>query len=151
MVESSAHLARLQAHSKGQTLVIDLPPDPVPARADAKRLQQVLDNLLSNAVKYTPESRRIALKLRVQEGQAVFRISDTGMGILPAQLPALFAKCHRVPGEATRAVHGTRLDLFIVKEIVEAHGGTVRAESEGVPGKGVTFIVRIPLEPTTGE
>jgi len=78
----------------------------------------------------------------------VFRVSDTGIGILPAQLPALFTKYHRVPGEATVGISGTGLGLLIVKEIIEAHGGTVRAESEGVRGKGTTFIVSIPLEQT---
>jgi len=152
VVEASAHLVRLQSQSKNQTLTLDLPPDPVPARADAERLLQVLDNLLSNAVKYTPEGGRITVQLRVEDDQAlsadrqaVFRVSDTGVGIPPAQLPALFTKYHRVPGEATLGISGTGLGLLIVKEIVEAHGGTVRAESEGVRGKGAMFIVSIPL------
>lgn len=146
VVEASALLMRLQSQSKNQTLTLDLPPDPVPARADAEWLGQVLDNLLSNAFKYTPKGGRITVQLRVEDGQAVFRVSDTGMGIPPAQLSALFTKYHRVPGEATRTIRGTGLGLFIVKAIVEAHGGAVRAESEGVPGKGSTFVVSIPLE-----
>jgi len=147
VVEASVHLVRLQSQSKSQMLTLNLPPDPVPACADAERLLQVFDNLLSNAVKYTPEGGCITVQLCVEDGQAVFRVSDTGMGIPPAQLPALFTKYHRVPGEASRGVHGTGLGLLIVKEVVEAHGGTVRAESAGVPGKGATFIVSIPLEP----
>lgn len=150
MVETSAHMTRLQAQAKDQTLTLDLPSDPVPARADAERLQQVLDNLLSNAVKYTPEGGCVAVQLRVQDGRAVFRVSDTGMGIPPEQVPALFTKYHRIPGEATRGIRGTGLGLLIVKEIVEAHGGSVCAESEGVPGKGATFTVNIPLEPVSG-
>jgi signal transduction histidine kinase len=78
----------------------------------------------------------------------VFRVSDTGVGIRPAQLSALFTKYHRAPGETTVGIPGTGLGLLIVKEIVEAHGGTVRAESEGVRGKGTTFMVSIPLEQT---
>ncbi len=147
VVKASTSLVRLQAQSRNQTLTLDLPPDPVHARADAEWLLQVLDNLLSNAVKYTPEGGRITVRLRVEDGQAVFRVSDTGMGIPPAQLPALFTKYHRVPGEATLGIHGTGLGLLIVKEIVEAHGGTVHAESEGVQGEGATFIVSLPLEP----
>lgn len=146
VVRDGAQLVRLQAQAKQQTLVLDLPPNPVPARADAERLQQVLDNLLSNAVKYTPEGGRITVQLYVEEEQAVFRVSDTGKGIASKQLPALFTKYHRVPGEATVGIHGTGLGLLIVKEIVEAHGGTVEAESEGIPGKGTTFTARIPLE-----
>jgi len=146
VVEGSTLLIRLQSQSKNQTLTLDLPPDPVPARADAERLLQVLDNLLSNAVKYTPKGGHITVQLRVENEQAVFRVSDTGMGISPTQLPALFTKYHRIPGEATLGVHGTGLGLLIVKEIVEAHGGTVHAESEGVRGKGAMFIVSIPVE-----
>ena len=70
-----------------------------------------------------------------------------GLGIPPTHLSALFTKYHRLPGEATRGIHGSGLGLLIVKEIVKAHGGTVRAESEGL-GKGTTFIVSIPLEQT---
>ena len=148
VVQASAQLARLQAQSKSQSLVLDLPPDPVPARVDAERLQQVLDNLLSNALKYTPEGGRITVQLRIEDGQAVFRVSDTGQGIPPNQLPALFTKYHLVPGKAVPGIHGAGLGLLIVKEITEAHGGTVHAESKGIAGKGTTFTVSIPLEPT---
>jgi len=147
VVKASVGLIRLQAQSRKQALTLDLPPDPVHAHADAEMLLQVFDNLLSNAVKYTPEGGRITVQLCVEDGWAVFRVSDTGAGIPPVQLSALFTKYHRVPGEATRGIHGTGLGLLIVKEIVKAHGGTIRAESEGVPGKGSTFITSIPLEP----
>jgi signal transduction histidine kinase len=106
----------------------------------------VLDNLISNAVKYTPDAGRITVQLRSEAGQAVLRVSDTGQGIPPTELSALFTKYHRLPGEATRGIHGTGLGLLIVKEIVEAHGGSVSAASEGIPGRGATFTVRIPLE-----
>ena len=72
-------------------------------------------------------------------------VSDTGSGIPQDHLPVLFTKYHRVPGQATKGIVGTGLGLTIVKEIVEAHGGSVQAESEGAPGKGTTFTVRIPL------
>lgn len=148
IVETSAQLVRLQAQSKSLELVLDLPPDPVRAYADPDRFPQVLDNLLSNAIKYTPDEGRITVQLYVEDGQAVIRISDTGTGIRPNQLSALFTKYHRVPGEATRGIRGTGLGLLIIKEIVDAHGGSVLAESEGV-GQGSTFTVKIPLEPVT--
>lgn len=147
VVETSAQLTQLQAQAKDQTLFLDLPSEPVPACADGERLQQVLDNLLSNAIKYTPEGGHITVQLHVQGEDAVFRVSDTGMGIPPEQLPALFTKYHRLPDEAVAQIAGTGLGLLIVKEIAQAHGGTVCAESEGLPGKGTTFIVRIPLRP----
>lgn len=149
VAESSAQLAQIQAQAKHQTLTLDLPAAPLMAHADAERLKQVLDNLLSNAIKYTGEGGRISLRLQEQAGQAVFCVSDTGMGIPPEQLGALFTKYHRVPGEATRGIRGTGLGLLIVKEIIQAHGGTVRAESEGIPGKGSTFTITIPLRPAT--
>lgn len=155
VAESSAQLARLRAQSKHQILVLDLPPEPVPARADAERIEQVLDNLLSNAIKYTPKDGCITLQLRIEDGaagaqaagaQAVFRVSDTGYGISASQLPLLFTKYHRIPGETSRLIRGTGLGLMIVKQITEAHGGTVAVESEGVEGKGTTFTVSIPLK-----
>jgi len=144
VVEESARMARLQAGARGQKLTLDLPEEPVVARVDPERLKQVVDNLLSNAMKYTPEGGQITLRLRVEGDEAVLQVSDTGQGIPPDQLPALFTKYHRVPGEATRGIVGTGLGLLIVKEIVEAHGGKVWAESEGV-GKGSTFTVVLPL------
>jgi chemotaxis protein histidine kinase CheA len=72
-------------------------------------------------------------------------VSDTGRGIPPEALPRLFTKYHRVPGDATRSILGTGLGLLIVKEIVEAHGGSVQVASDGVPGSGSVFTIRVPL------
>ena len=146
VAEAAARQAGPQAGLKGQTVYLDLPREPVRGEVDAERLGQVLDNLLSNAIKYTPEGGWITLALAADGGDAVFRVRDTGVGVPPEQLPRLFAKFHRVPGEATRGIRGTGLGLLIVKEIAEAHGGTVRAESAGA-GKGTTFTVTIPLAP----
>jgi signal transduction histidine kinase len=147
VVRAAASLAELQARGHNQTFEMEIPAEPLIARADGERLKQVLDNLLSNAIKYTPEGGHIAIRLDEDSkcGQAVFRVSDTGCGIPRDQLPALFTKYHRIPGQATRGIHGTGLGLLIVKEIVEAHRGNIQVESEGVPGKGTTFTVRIPL------
>ncbi len=145
LVEESARLSTLQARARHQTLKLDLPQESVWAFADAERLKQVLDNLLSNACKYTPEKGRITVQLRVEEDRAVFRVSDTGIGLKPEQIPSLFAKYQRVSSATTRNIRGTGLGLLIVKEIVGAHGGKICAESEGV-GKGTTFVFDIPLD-----
>lgn len=145
VVCNSVHLAGTQAKAKEQNLVLDLPPEPIHAQADCKRLGQVLDNLIGNAIKYTPAGGRISVQLRRDQDQAVLTVSDTGPGIPLDCLPALFTKYHRIPGEGTRAIQGTGLGLLIVKEIVSAHGGSVCAESEGIPGKGSTFTFTIPL------
>jgi signal transduction histidine kinase len=149
LVESAAQLARIQAHAKEQTLTLTLPSEPVQARADAERFKQVLDNLLSNAIKYTPINGSINVQLMADAGNAIFRVTDTGYGLSAEQLPQLFTKYHRVPGQSTRGITGTGLGLLIVKEIVTSHGGTIEVESEGV-GKGTTFIVTLPLQPPAG-
>lgn len=144
VVRASVRQAEPQAQVRQQTLSVSLPPEPVPAYVDPERLEQVLDNLISNAIKYTPDGGHIGVELERSAAEALLRVRDSGQGIPPEQLPALFTKYHRVPGEATRGIQGTGLGLLIVKEIVEAHGGTVRAESEG-RGRGTTFVVSIPL------
>ncbi|HEU0052652.1 MAG TPA: ATP-binding protein [Longimicrobium sp.] len=150
LVEEAARQAGPQAGVKQQTIFLDLPRAPVPAFVDAERLAQVLDNLVSNALKYTPDGGWITLALRLDGADAVLMVRDTGLGVDAAQLPRLFNKYHRVPGEERRGIRGTGLGLLIVKEIAEAHGGTVRAESPG-EGKGTTFTVTIPLRPAEEE
>lgn len=147
VVRASVGQAGPQAEVRQQTLRVTLPESPVPARVDPDKLGQVLDNLVSNAIKYTPDGGHIHVSLETRGEEAVFRIRDDGKGILPEQQPALFARYQRVRGEATRGIRGTGLGLLIVKEIVEAHGGTVRVESDGVPGRGTTFVVTVPLAP----
>ncbi len=144
LIQESVRMVRLQAQVKRQSLSVELPPEPLPGLLDPDRVQQVLDNLLTNAIKYTPEGGAIKLHLREENDTATITVSDTGIGIPAEHLAFLFTKYHRVPGPATRAIRGTGLGLLIVKEIVEAHGGTVTAESPG-PGKGSTFTVRLPL------
>ena len=144
VVRASIRQAEPQAEVRGQTLEVSLPGEPVAARVDPERLEQVLDNLVSNAIKYTPDGGRIAVALERHDGEAVLRVSDTGRGIPPGEISALFGRYHRVPGETTRQIKGTGLGLLIVKQIVEAHGGTVCADSEG-EGKGTTFTVTLPL------
>lgn len=146
VLDASLRTARVQIQAREQTLSTDVPVQPLMAEVDVERFGQVMDNLLSNAVKYTPTDGNISVQLRETGGYAVLSIGDTGMGIPQDRLSSLFTKYHRLPGEATRGIHGTGLGLLIVKEVVEAHGGTVWAESEGIPGKGSTFWVKVPLK-----
>jgi two-component system sensor histidine kinase/response regulator len=151
VVRPSIQFARVQARAKRQTFTVDLPPTPVMAWCDAARLKQVLDNLLSNAVKYTPPKGRITLQVCVEGEQVEFRVSDTGRGIPPNLLASLFTKYHRLPDEAALGIQGTGLGLLIAKEIVGAHGGSIYAESEGVLGKGSTFVFHVPLGEIAGD
>lgn len=144
VVESSVQLSKLQTQARQQELNLEIPSEPLLAHADAERLKQVLDNLLSNAIKYTPAGGSITLRLQDKGQFAEFSVSDTGKGISAAYIPLLFTKYHRLPDKANQKIPGTGLGLLIAKEIVEAHGGTIEAESTGIPGEGTTFTFTIP-------
>lgn len=111
---------------------------------DSARLQQVLWNLLSNAVKFTPEGGSVKVGLKRDSSHLLISVADTGSGIAPEFLPFVFDRFRQADGSTTRNVGGLGLGLAIVRHLVEQHGGTVQAESEG-NGKGSTFTVRLPL------
>jgi signal transduction histidine kinase/ActR/RegA family two-component response regulator len=112
-------------------------------RGDAGRLQQVLWNLIANAVKFTPEGGTVTVVLRREPHAVEFTVTDTGEGIDPEFLPHLFERFRQADASPGRKHGGLGLGLAIVKQLVELHGGTVRADSEGA-GRGSTFIVRLP-------
>jgi len=114
---------------------------------DDARLQQIVWNLLSNAIKFTPEGGRVDIHLQRVGHDAHIVIKDTGKGIKPEFLPSLFESFRQEDVSTTRQYGGLGLGLSIVKYLVEAHGGTVTAESPG-EGLGSTFTVRLPLLPT---
>ncbi|MGH9943299.1 MAG: CHASE3 domain-containing protein [Pyrinomonadaceae bacterium] len=115
-----------------------------PVLADANRLQQVVWNLLSNAVKFTPKEGRVIVRLRPVDSQVEISVRDTGEGIDPEFLPYVFDRFRQQDGRTTRKHGGLGLGLAIVRNLVEMHGGTVKAHSEG-RGRGATFGVRLPL------
>jgi signal transduction histidine kinase len=139
----AASNALLQAGVKSLGMSVNVPARGVIATADGVKLEQALENLLSNAIKYT-EAGTITISLQADEERARLTVSDTGAGIDPALIPTLFAKYHRLSGDATRAAPGTGLGLLIAKEIVEAHGGHISASSTGVSGEGTSFVIDIP-------
>jgi PAS domain S-box-containing protein len=111
---------------------------------DSDRLQQVVWNLISNAIKFTPEGGRIEVELKRAGERAELRVSDTGRGITPEFLPHVFDRFRQAVGSDARGRAGLGLGLTIVRYIVEAHGGSVKAESAGA-GMGATFICKFPL------
>ena len=111
---------------------------------DANRLQQVFWNLLSNAVKFTPKGGRVEVRLDRINSRIQVRVSDTGQGIATDFLPYVFDRFRQADSSSTRSHGGLGLGLAIVRHLVELHGGTVRAESQG-EGKGATFIVDLPI------
>jgi signal transduction histidine kinase/CheY-like chemotaxis protein len=114
--------------------------------ADPDRVRQILWNLLSNAIKFTPSGGRVDVRLDVDAGAALatVNVSDTGEGIDPAFLPFVFDRFRQADSSSTRRHGGLGLGLSIVKQLVELHGGKVRAESDG-PGRGARFEVSLPL------
>ena len=145
MVRRAAQAAEPQVGVKRQILQVDVPLTAVTGIVDGPKLEQSIENLLSNAIKYTADEGKITLSLTGTGGRARITVKDTGAGIAPELLPTLFAKYHRLPGEATRSAGGTGLGLLIAKEIVEGHGGTITVNSTGVPGEGTSFVIDIPL------
>ncbi|WP_438447183.1 ATP-binding response regulator [Gorillibacterium sp. sgz5001074] len=128
---------------EGHVLRLELPGQPVYAVADPDRLMQVLHNLVSNAIKYSPGAKHVDLSVLEEDGKAVIRIRDYGLGIPEASLPHLFKKFYRVDGAVHRKIKGTGLGLTIVKEIMDAHKGAIHVESK--PGEGTAFVLRLPL------
>ncbi|MGQ9926531.1 MAG: ATP-binding protein [Chloroflexaceae bacterium] len=118
------------------------PAEPLRIKGDAVRLEQVLDNLLENAAKYSPPGSVITVLVGEQQERAWFAVRDEGMGIDPGALPYLFDRSYRAPDRSTRVVSGMGIGLYVVREIVAMHGGTVQVESE--LGKGSTFTVWLP-------
>lgn len=119
-----------------------------PVVADRGKLEQVLGNLLANAVKYSPDGGAIRVRAERRGGSLVIEVSDKGRGMSPEQVARVFDKFYRAEGSAG-AVEGTGLGMFIVKSIVEAHGGLVWLESE--PGRGTTVSVALPCPEADGE
>ena len=136
------------------TVNIDLPEDLPRVLADRARIVQVLGNLLSNAAKYSPEESPIRIDAARDGTHVTFSVTDKGRGVPPDRLPGLFRKysAPTAAGDPERGVSGARLGLTICKGLVEAHGGRIWAESDGV-GRGTRFSFTVPLaeEPgTTG-
>ncbi|HEX5706057.1 MAG TPA: sensor histidine kinase, partial [Pyrinomonadaceae bacterium] len=113
-------------------------------RGDREELRTAVSNLLDNAVKYSPKEVAVTVAVEAQDARTVaVRVSDRGVGIRPGQTRRIFNRFYRAPGRIAARVKGTGLGLFIVRSVVEQHGGRVYAESEG-PGRGSTFTILLP-------
>jgi PAS domain S-box-containing protein len=119
-------------------------PAPVSVVGDPNRLQQVVWNLVSNAVKFTPPGGHVRVAIGAVNDHAELEVTDTGVGISSAFLPYVFDRFRQADGSFTRPHGGLGLGLAIARHLVELHGGSVEAKSEG-EGKGATFVVRLPL------
>ena len=146
VARQAVEASRPFVESKKHRLHVQLPADPLPVNGDPTRLAQVLTNLLINAAKYTEEGGEIWLAARREQAEAVVAIRDTGVGIPPDMLAAVFELFIQVDHAIDRTQGGLGVGLTLVKRLVEMHGGSVRATSEGL-GKGSEFVVRLPALP----
>jgi CheY-like chemotaxis protein/anti-sigma regulatory factor (Ser/Thr protein kinase) len=143
VVRAAVDAVRPAADAGGVTLHASLDPRSGRASIDPDRLQQVVWNLLNNAVKFTGRGGRVEVTLRRLDGELEIRVNDTGSGISPEFLPHLFERFRQADASTTRTHGGLGLGLAITRQLVELHGGSIRAESPGV-GRGSMFTVRLP-------
>ncbi len=132
------------AEIKGIQLITQMPKVPPIIMMDSTRMHQIAWNLVSNAIKFTPEGGKILVKNYAEDSQCVIAVQDSGKGIAPDFLPFIFEKFRQEDGSMTRKHGGLGLGLTIVSSLVEMHGGSIEAYSEG-KDRGAEFIVRIPL------
>jgi PAS domain S-box-containing protein len=126
-------------------LLLRLPTEPVALEADGLRLEQVFANLIQNAIKYSPAGTRVTVTLERQGAMVEVHVEDEGIGIPPEALPELFTRYYRAPNARSRRIAGIGIGLYVVREIVELHGGVVRVASE--EGRGSRFTVALPAGP----
>lgn len=135
---------RYNLDSKSLTYTESLDGEPARVAGDADELRGAVSNLLDNAVKYSETNVQLTVEVATLDNKRVaVRIADKGIGIPATQLKRVFRRFHRVPGRVMARVKGTGLGLFIVRSVIEKHGGKVFAESAG-PGQGSTFTIQLP-------
>jgi PAS domain S-box-containing protein len=144
VLNGAVETARPLIEHLGHELSVELPPEPIYLDADIVRLAQVFSNLLNNAARYTDRGGRIRLTAWRENGHAVVAVKDNGIGIPPDQLKDLFEIFTQLHRSFDRSRSGLGIGLTLVRRLVELHGGTVGAQSEG-PGKGSAFTVRLPV------
>ena len=144
IVQQAIEAVRAQYACLDHELTVSLPPEPVHLHADPARLAQVIGNLLNNACKFMDRRGHVWLTAVEQDGEAVIRVRDTGIGIAAEQLTRVFDMFTQVDSSLERSRDGLGLGLTLVKTLVELHGGRVEARSDGL-GRGSEFIVRMPV------
>jgi heavy metal sensor kinase len=148
LVATTADQMSLLAEDKGIVVACEAPRS-VSVSGDRARLKQVVVNLLDNAIKYTPNGGTVRLKVASRDGEALFEVTDTGIGIPREALPHVFERFFRVERSRSREQGGAGLGLSIVKSICAAHGATVEVQSS--PEQGSRFLMRLPLALSTPE
>ncbi|MGD8793012.1 MAG: ATP-binding protein [Anaerolineae bacterium] len=145
LVHSALTDFRLLAHESDLTLTGEIAPELPPVMGDLRHLRKIVDNLIDNALKFTPAGGQVQVSLVQSQGNVLFSVSDTGIGIPAGHQERIFDRFYQVDGSFRRVYGGSGLGLALVKEIVETHRGAIRVQSE--PGKGSTFTVALPAAP----
>jgi PAS domain S-box-containing protein len=143
VIARGVETAQPMLDAQGQELLLAVPPEPLWLEADPTRLAQVVANLVHNAAKFSERAGRVWVTAERQGGEAVIRVRDEGAGIRPDLLPHVFDLFVQADRSLERSQGGLGIGLTVVRSLVELHGGTVTARSEG-PGKGSEFVVRLP-------
>jgi PAS domain S-box-containing protein len=144
VVDSAVEASRPLIEKWGHELAVSIPSEPILLEADMTRLAQVLSNLLNNAAKYTDQGGRIRLTAERQSRHVLIRVKDTGIGIPPDMLSSIFDTFTQVDRSLERSEGGLGIGLTLVQRLVEMHGGSVEARSDG-PGTGSEFLVHLPI------
>jgi signal transduction histidine kinase len=147
LAQAAADMIRPIAEAKQVELRLELPRRPCVINGDGRRIKQVIWNFLSNAVKFTPAGGHVLLCVEIVGSRAAIVVSDSGEGINPELIPHLFERFRQEDGATAKG--GLGLGLSIARHVVEAHGGSVSAASEG-KGKGATFAAELPLDEAHG-
>ena len=145
VLASAINTMRPSLDENEQELILESRPPYRRIRADSSRLQQIIWNLVSNAIKFSPRGARIRVGLREDEQGMRLTVADEGQGISPDFLPFLFDRFTQSDAASNRKRGGLGLGLSIVKQLVEAHGGTITARSDGV-GCGTSFEIWLPFD-----
>ena len=145
-VARAVETSRPLIDARKQHLSVNLPVEPLWVNADLVRLAQVLANLLNNAAKYTEEKGEISLEVAHVDDKAIFRVRDNGIGISPDKISSIFDLFTQVDNALDRTHGGLGIGLTLVRQLVEMHGGTVVAHSEGAR-RGSEFVIALPAIP----
>jgi PAS domain S-box-containing protein len=150
VIRQSIEASRVLIDACAHTLTLSLPSSPVILDADPARLMQVIQNLINNAAKYTPPGGAIEVMAVRDGGEAVITVRDTGIGIAAEHLPTIFGIFKQLAPGLSRSQGGLGIGLSLVQALIERHGGTVVASSQGI-GQGSEFVVRLPIVPSQSD
>ncbi len=142
VVKKTASQLQAIAQEHKQKITVGVPEKPVVAWVDSEKIHMVIENLISNAIKYSPDETEIAVSVEGEANAVVLRVKDQGYGIDQKDLYQLFKKFSRLPNPKSVKAQGSGLGLYLVKKLVELHGGTIEVQS--TPSLGTTFTVRLP-------